>query len=433
MNKGLTSFLERLKKNRILASILAVSGGTMFAQVLSTITTPIVTRMFSTSEYGILTTFNSILSILGIVGALKYELSISVADDDEMSISCFRLSVIVLMITTSILTFLLFQDHRKILHYFGADNLAEYWYMIPIGIFLIQYFAIAIQYSYRQRDFKTISFTMVKQSVIGNVVKIVLGFLGIGPIGLLISRVLSDSVGVTSLTKPIIRNPAFRKKNQYSLCETAKKFWQFPVFQFPSTIMSQIALNLPVFFLGVIYDSAVVGAFGLANTVVNLSMDLVGKSVSNVFYAEAAKIAKTSPKELKELSNSILLKMILLGLIPLVALLLLGEVLFTFVFGSEWRIAGIFASIMSVGIFFNFIFTPVSRVFEIYNKQKYTLLLNGLNLILMGVVFGLASKNAISIYVTLALYTAVKSIISVFTFLLSRWFINERIKMQSVL
>ncbi|BCZ26073.1 hypothetical protein EUBC25_01600 [Claveliimonas bilis] len=405
----------------------------MFAQVLSTITTPIVTRMFSASEYGILTTFNSILSILGIVGALKYELSILVADDDETSISCFRLSVIVLMITTSILTFILFLNNRIILPYLGADNLAEYWYMIPIGIFLIQYFAIAIQFSYRQRDFKKISLTMVKQSVVGNVAKIVLGVLGIGPIGLLLSRVLSDSVGVLSLTKPIIRHPLFRKENRYSLCKIAKRFWRFPVFQFPSTIMSQMALNLPVFFLGIIYDSSVVGAFGLANTVVNLSMDLVGKSVSNVFYAEAAKIARTSPEELKELSNSILKKMILLGLIPLVVLLLFGEVLFAFVFGSEWRISGIYASVMSVGIFFNFIFTPVSRVFEIYNKQKCTLLLNGLNLILMGSVFGLASKNEISIYVTLALYTAVKSIISVFTFLLSRWFINERVKTQSVL
>ncbi|MDP1271243.1 oligosaccharide flippase family protein, partial [Klebsiella pneumoniae] len=73
----------------------------------------------------------------------------------------------------------------------------------------------------------------------------------------------------------------------------------------PSTLLGQISINLPVFFLGTVYNSQVIGAFGLANTIVRLPMNLIGKSVSNVFYSEAASLGRLDPRKLKNLSISL--------------------------------------------------------------------------------------------------------------------------------
>lgn len=271
----------------------------------------------------------------------------------------------------------------------------------------------------------------VKQSILGNIAKVLFGLLSIGPIGLLLSRIMSDSVGAFSLSRHVVcvnRNESTKR----DLISTAKRYKKFPLFQLPSTIIGQVALNLPVFYIGKIFDSSTVGTYGLANTVANLSMDLIGKSVGNVFYAEAAKLAKVNPVDLKALSNSIIRKMVLLGLFPLILLLFFGKPLFGLVFGGEWETSGAFASILSIGIFINFILSPISRVYEVYEKQIYGLVINCLNLGMAALFFNLVRYMRFTVYTTLIGYTIIKIIIGVITFAYSRKFINESIKKNQI-
>lgn len=416
-------FLEikgRITKNYLLKNIFLVSGGTAFAQILTTVTTPIVTRIYTTSEYGILTTFNSILSILGLVGALKYELSIPIADNEEEAKDCLTLSSIVLIVTTVVITIAILLGGKSFLELFGATDLFAYWYMIPLGIFLVQLFAIYVQYSYRNKDFKTISKTTIKQSVVGNAAKILLGLGGIGPIGLLLSRVMSESVGTISLMRPVLKGESFESIFHRKIGNVGKRYIKFPLFQFPSTILGQLATNMPVFFLGALYGSDTVGAFGLANTVVNLSMDLIGKSVGNVFYAEAAQIGKKNPEALKKLSNSILRKMALLGLVPLMVLVLAGPYLFAICFGRDWRIAGEYARIMALSTYVSFVFSPVSRVYEVYEKQKMSLILCITKTFLLVLVFSLARIWILSVYSVIVGYVIVISVMSLLTYIMAQ-------------
>lgn len=419
---------DNLSNNTILKSVFMISGGTAFAQVLTTLTTPIVTRIYSTSEYGILTLFNSIISILGIAGALKYEMSIPIAESEDKAKDSLILSIVVLLCTSAIVTILLAITGENILDMLGARELYTYWYMVPIGIFCVQLFAIFVQYAYRNKDFKVISKTTIKQSVVGNVIKLLLGVIGAGPIGLLFSRILSESVGTVALAKPILKEFTFKDINRENIRSAARRYYQFPLYQFPSTILGQLVINMPVFFLGVIYNSAIVGAFGLANTVVNLSMDLIGKSVGNVFYAEAAKIGKNNPKQLKHLSNSIIKKMALIGLIPLAILIVFAPELFIFVFGDEWKEAGYFARILSISTYFSFVLNPVSRVFEVYEKQSVALFLNIIKVISLVVIFVLASYFLFSTYMTIFFYAIANTGLCIITFLYARRFMEERIQ-----
>lgn len=151
MHKFSNNFILKLQNNRILSSVLMVSGGTLFAQILTIVTTPLITRIYSTEQYGILTTFNSVLSILGIAGAMKYELAIPIADNEKSAYQCFKLSVFTLFFTTLLIFIVLLIGGEAVLDFLGAGNLYEYRLIIPIGIFMVQYFSIVIQYYYRER------------------------------------------------------------------------------------------------------------------------------------------------------------------------------------------------------------------------------------------------------------------------------------------
>jgi O-antigen/teichoic acid export membrane protein len=421
--------IKSLLKNRFVRSVILISGGTAFAQVVAMLSSPIITRIYSPEEYGIFTLFNSTLAIVALVGSLKYELCIPIVEDDEQSINSLSLSFFVLTIFVLATTLILVIFRVYLLRIIGAEKLINYWYLIPIGILFTQTYRILRQYAYRQKNFKGITQTVGIQSLVGNLLKIITGLFGFGVIGLLSSKILSESVGMTTLSKPLIKNKElFNKVRPQKMKWIAKRYIKFPLYQFPSTLVGQVSINLPVFFLGFIYNSQVVGAFGLANTIVRLPMNLIGKSVSNVFFAEAASIGRTNPKMLKDLSDKLFKKLLIIGLLPLLVLLLYAPFLFTFIFGESWTEAGNFARILSVLVFSDFIFSPVSRVFEILEKQVQMLFLNIIRVIFSIIAFGIAIIFYSSQYFTVLMYTVVMSLTYFLTYLMAQKYMKNAIR-----
>lgn len=428
------NYVKNIFKNNFIKSIIMISSGTAFAQVVGMLASPIITRIYPPDEYGMLTLFNSVMAVVGLVGSLKYELTIPIVEDDTDAINSLSLSFFILFFFSLITTTILLIFKESILRLIGAERLLSYWYLIPIGILLTQTYRILTQFAYRNKDFKNITKTMGIQSLVGNVLKIITGSLGFGVIGLLSSKILSESLGATTLAKPLYSVKDIRDKVSIRRMKwIAKRYIKFPLYQFPSTLVGQFSVNIPVFFLGFLYNSQVVGAFGLANTIVRLPMNLIGRSVSNVFFAEAASIGNSNPDRLKSLSDKLFIRLIFIGLLPLLALLLFGPFMFSFVFGDSWVEAGNFARILSILVFAEFIFSPVSRVFEIYEKQQQILNLNIVKVVLSTVAFGVAHFLSLSQYMTVFLYTIAMSIAYALTYTLAQKYINEAINKKNEL
>lgn len=422
------AYLQKLLKNNFVKSVVLISGGTAFAQLVTMISSPIITRIYTPTEYGVLTLFNSILVVFAMVGSLKYEMIIPIVDDEEESVNSIALSFIVLIIfvTFSIILFIFCGD--KILSIFGAESLKNYWYLIPVGVLLIQSYRILTQYAYRHQNFKAITRTTAIQSLVGNLSKVLTGIMGFGSLGLLSSRIVSESMGLTTLSIPLLKSKFLFKKISFSKMKwLAKRYIRFPLYQFPSTLIGQLGINLPVFFLAFIYESKIVGAFGLANSVVRMPMNLIGSSVSNVFYAEAARIGKVNPERLKVLSDKLLRKLLLIGAFPLITFLLFGPLLFVFVYGDSWESAGVFARILSVLVYFNFIFSPVSRVYEVLEKQAQILILNIARIIVILTTFGIAVLTNLSAYTVIIFYTVGMSFMYYINYLMAQKYIKEAI------
>ncbi len=190
----------------------------------------------------------------------------------------------------------------------------------------------------------------------------------------------------------------------------AKRYIKFPLYSAPSNYVYNAGTQLPVIFLTSLFGSTVVGLFGLANSIVNMPASLIGTSVAQVFYAEAANIGKNDPGKLKSLSMKLVKKLSIVGLVPLFILLLFGPDLFTLVFGSQWHQAGVYARILSVMVYFHFIITPVGRILEILEKQREGLILNIIRLVMILAVFGAVKSMQISSFNAIVLYSISNSI-----------------------
>lgn len=426
-------YVNKFKKfaiSKFAASVLLVSAGTGLAQLLNILVSPIITRIYTPEDYGILTVYMALLGMLTIVSSLKYESAIAIADDDEKAINILALSIFILIIYIGLITLILALFKETFLGLFDARVLSEFIYLIPLGILFVGLYNIFSQWAFRQKDYKSYSKTKLSQSVSSNATKIALGLINLGPIGLLLGHILGTSAGITTLLVPVIKKDKglLKKIRKKEILWGAKRYIRFPKFLAPSQLLNAAGIQLPIFFITSLYGAQVIGYYGLANGIVGLPMMLIGNSVGDVFYGEAANAGKSNPQKLKELSLTLFKRLFLLGLVPLIILLLFGPFLFSLVFGNSWYEAGIYARIIAFLAFARLIFMPISRVFEVFEKQKEALLLDIFRTFIVLLVFVLAIILSLDSYWAIALYTVVMSLVYMITFIVSQKIINDQIQ-----
>lgn len=264
--------LKNTLKSNFAKSVVMISSSTVIAQVLNAAFSPIITRIYSPEEYGLLTVYSSVLGLIAVVATLKYEWGIPIAKDKNEAINIMALTFFILTLFSLavLVTFLL--AGKWILNLLNAEPLSKYSYLIPIGVFFAGLYNIVLYWGYRNKDFKSISRTKLSQSIVGNGTTIGLGLIGVGPIGLIIGQILKQCAGIYTLSKSI-RNGDERSKKileKGKLLENAKRYKNFAIFSTPAQLLNTAGTQLPVFFITSLYGSQVLGLYGLANSVVNL-------------------------------------------------------------------------------------------------------------------------------------------------------------------
>ena len=177
-----------------------------------------------------------------------------------------------------------------------------------------------------------------------------------------------------------------------------------------------------------IFGSLEVGLFGLANNIISIPLSFVGMSVSQVFFAEAAKVGRHKPSELRTMSVELVRKLAIIGLLPFLVVLSFGPQIFSFVFGNLWYEAGVYARVLSVMVYFHLLILPVGRLLEILELQNLGLFFNVIRLVFIGLVFFVAFKLNLSSINTIACYVIINSAFYLFLLL----FVMEKLKKECV-
>jgi O-antigen/teichoic acid export membrane protein len=130
-----------------------------------------------------------------------------------------------------------------------------------------------------------------------------------------------------------------------------------------------------VFIISALFGSVTTGLYGLTLRILQAPLTLIGSSFSIVFYKEVSeKVAKN--EKIDKLLRTTISTLALISFPIFLTIMIVGPSLFAFVFGEEWREAGVYARIMSPWLFVNFISSPVSHLPVILNRQRQFFLLS---------------------------------------------------------
>lgn len=370
--------------NTLIKNVGMLASGTILAQIISFAASPVLTRLYTPEDFGLLNVYASLLAIVTVGSALRFEMAIPLPKDDRVASQLVILGVTSVFVVTFVFLFsIIFFDFKKIL---GIDIsiLDTYIFFLPVGIFFSGFYLVFNFWAIRVQKYDLIAKTKFYQASSGIGIQILFGIIGLKPLGLIVGSILKQASGFISLLRAYLSNQyAFKYESISYLLATATKYKKFPLVSSWSGMINVLGLNLPVLIIATSYGKEIAGYFGFSLMIISLPITLIGKSISQVFIGQASKLYRSNPIELKKLYKKILSSLFKFGLIPVLILGLWSPDIFSFIFGKNWHTAGIITQVLSVMFLAQFCIIPLSQLLAIVERQGTQLFWDILRLILV--------------------------------------------------
>lgn len=356
-----------LPKNRFTRAVAVMVGGTVGAQAIAVLAAPLLTRFYTPQDFGLLAVFVALLSLVSVVACLRYELMIPVPEDDNQAAALCVLSLAIVFVVTALVTVPILLFRHAIAGMLNTPGVADYLYLLPLATAFVGVFNILNYLAIREKAFSPLAKTKIAQSL--SIVAIQLGGAPFGTIALLAGQISGYVTGTFSLGLRSIRASwsSIKKVRFADLQGVAKRYKNAPLFSTWSALFNSAGMQLPPIMFAALFSPAAAGMFALANRVLSMPMQLLGKSIGNVFFSASAKAQREG--KLGLLVKSVHGRLAHIGMPPILAILIAGPDMFSIIFGEPWRQAGVFAQWMAPWLYLVFVTSPLSTLFEVLDRQ----------------------------------------------------------------
>ncbi|HEE1490256.1 TPA: type 8 capsular polysaccharide synthesis protein Cap8K [Staphylococcus aureus] len=351
--------------------LMILSSG--IAQVILIITTPIITRLYSPTEFGEFTIFSNIAMILIPIINARYDLLIVNTKNDRsaniLSQISFLISLLILLILIPIFAISAWLYPNFILDFI----------FIIIMLFLVSLTNIFTNYLNKKRKYKVLSLINVFRAGSMALLQIIFGLLALGSLGLIIGFSLSYIAGITLGYKTFKKHFNIVRDKE----ETKALFLENKnqlVYSTPSILLNSLSFSVVVFFIGILYTNTEVGIYGMAIRVLGIPVTIISLGLSKIFMQQANDyyIEYGNFRNLLLKFSSIL---VIVSIILYVPLYLFSEELVNILLGHSWVDAITVIKIVIPLFVIRLIVSTVSLSVIVLQKQQLELILQALFLI----------------------------------------------------
>lgn len=362
----------RFRSSDFARNSLILSAGVALAQVLPFLFYPVLGRIFSAEEFGLLATLTSIVTVLSVVGSGKYESGIVIADNKQEAANLAVLAVavgLVVMVAASVLCqFVLI---NPLISWLKEPALSRWVYLCPIAAFSVIVFNVYNEWCVREKYFKSLAVNKIINSTAIVLSKTFLGFVRIFSQGLVMGDVIGRAVSaIGCIFRAMLRDGSIFISTRWSeMRRCAIKFRQFPLYNMPGRLFNSLGQAIPIWFLAYYFGNAEVGFFSMAMTLFSVPINIISTSISDVYRQRATEEYKSSGRCLASF-DKIMWIITALG----VGVLLIFEwflpQLTSLFLGEKWFVAGRYAQILAPAMVLMFISNSLSGMFIVANRQR---------------------------------------------------------------
>lgn len=353
---------------------LALGRGT--GHLIGIAALPVLTRLYTPVDFGAMAVFTALVAILAPLVTLRYVLALPLPHQNGTAMNLMVLSLVLMLGLSAAITSVLALWGAQLLTFASMEVLIPWWWLIAVGVLSTAVYELLTMWATRRRAYAMIARSNVRQSSLGALAKIILGIATLQPHGLIIGQIIAQSGGIGRLFTGFWTE--FRAHWRYvrliRMRKIARHFVSFPLYRLPSQLLVAVSSQAPIFLVATLFSAGETGQLALANMIVALPVSLISASTANAYYAEASETYRTGNKIYK-LTLGVAKRSFALSVIPTAAISLLAFTLFPLVFGAEWALAGVIASLLALSMPAQFVSHVVLKSLPIIGRNDLYFLL----------------------------------------------------------
>jgi O-antigen/teichoic acid export membrane protein len=348
---------------------MTLASGSGIAQIIPLLFYPVLSRLFTESDYAVFGLYISIFEFLAIVMAGRYELTIVLPEKDKDAKSLVAGSIIISTCLSLIVLGIVLFFNQEIGRMLNNAGLSPYLFFLPVILFIYAVNRILTHWLIRKEAFRSISVNKVFHKSSDTLVSTMLGFFKVSS-----GLIIGDLAGRFILLVLNVRS-SFRKSLDFSgvskksILSSLGNYINFPVYNTVPALANSLANILPVFLISAYYTETISGNFNFSKIILAAPIALISTSISQVL-SQKLSDKKNKSETIWPLVKKIVLLLSAGAAVMVLMLVLAGPEIFSWVFGEKWELAGQMSSILIIGFGIQFVFVSLYPVFYVFNAIK---------------------------------------------------------------
>jgi O-antigen/teichoic acid export membrane protein len=367
--------LPKFQADSFGCNIAKLAIATIISQAVQIAISPLLTRLFNPTEFGIFALFSSVATIIAMLCTGRYDLAVLLPSEDKDSVSIVMLT---LAISSSLALLILIAI--AVTSHFGflpseIGTMRGWLFLIPLGGFLKALNQTLYTWGVREKLFNKLAQNKILLSVVTSVTMLLSGLLGMGGGGLIcafFAGIIYSNGNLGGIFYKKSRS-LIKKASVPDLKKVAIRYKKFPLYSLPADSFNVASNQLPTILLTILFGPGNAGYFSLTQRILGAPIAAIGNSTLDVFRQQAS-------RDYEDHGNCVAIykktfrTLFLLSIAPFIVLFFAAPKIFTLVFGQDWKIAGQYCQYLAPMFFLRITSSPLGYVFYIAEKQNYDLI-----------------------------------------------------------
>ncbi|QIB66158.1 lipopolysaccharide biosynthesis protein [Kineobactrum salinum] len=398
-----------LRNRPFVQNVLTLASGAAFAQFITLVFSPLITRLYGPEAFGLVGIFVSITTLLTTAAALSYPAAIVLPRDDWDALRLVKLSLILGLLNMLVFAFILIVAGEKFLQVLNAQYLEPYKLLLPLAAFTSLLSIIVAQWLIRKRAFSITAKYGVVASLVINILKFTIGLLAPSALALIVTNIVGLAFGAILTLRAYLFEVGGEKvkpgnSSHDSIFKVAVAYRDFPYFRMPQNLINAFSYSLPMIMIAAYSGVGSVGYYSLALMILSAPASLVGGAVMSVFYPKVAEAIRAGA-DVQRMIVTTTFWMAMVGVLPYLLIVAFGPSLFSWAFGLEWSIAGEYSQWLALWLFFQFINKPAVAAVPALRLQSGFLVYELLS----------TSAKVLALYICLSIFEEVLMAVAIYS------------------
>jgi O-antigen/teichoic acid export membrane protein len=375
--------ISELLKRDYTRNFFKLFSSLLFAQGLSFALSPLLSRLYTPEEFGLVALYTAIGGLIGMVATGKYEQAIMLPAKNEEAAALISLVLLLTLGFSILYAVLLLLFHHNFVAMTSAKQISFWLWFLPFTVLLHGVFQSFNYISNRLKLFGAMANATIVQYVVLNFSRIAIGISRYSWNGLIIAQLLSPMFASGFIVLKVLpKVRSFFKPVTLSLIrEQGKKYSQYPTYNLVQSLTNNLASSLPVFMFTGGFSAQTAGLYAFGYTFVFKPLSLFSQSTLQVL---SQKIIEDhhNQKDVYPGLHSLAFQLFKLGIVPFTILGVFAPVIFSFIFSPEWEESGRMIQILMPWLFMVFITSPMSFIPELFFQQKKAMIIDIISVIM---------------------------------------------------